>query len=378
MLIPVTFRNRSIGLKLFLAGPHISRGIKLDLYRKGFVIVVVALLALALYWMLAPFLGAITWGIGLAFLLAPLHGWLTRKLKGRAGLSAGIITALVPVLLAGPLVSIGMAFAKQVADLVTLLQQQDLRFDATLVAQLEEYRFIGALAEWLRQNLTATAEQLQGWLFGGIQALLQTLAATSGNLLLSAVDTIMGFFVMLFLLFFLLRDGRQLLSRAVHLVPMEARHRDDLLELLGNTTRAVVYGTVLTAFIQGALIGVGFAIVGLPSAVVFGVLAAFLALLPVTGVALIWVPATVFLASDAQWGWMIFMLIWGSAVSVSDNLLRPILISNQAQVSIVAVFIGVIGGVSAFGVIGVIIGPVLLTFIAALLRFADEKISQQT
>ena len=349
----------------------------MDLYRKDFVIVVAALFALALYWMLAPFWGALAWGIGLAFLLAPVHSWLTRKLKGRAGLSAGIITVLVPVVLAGPLVSLGAAFANQVAELVTHLQQQPLRFDANLLAQLERYPLVGSLAEWLRQNLTATTEQLQGWLVSGAQMLLKSLAATGGNFLLSALGTIVHFFMMLFLLFFLLRDGRQLLNRTVRLVPLEPQRRGELLKLIGNTTRAVVYGEGLTALAQGALVGAGFAIAGLPAAVVFGVLTAVLALLPVGGAALVWAPAVVYLLATSQWGWAIFMLIWGTGVSLSDNLLRPLLISSQAPVSILAVFIGVIGGVSAFGMIGVIIGPVLLTVIAALLRFLDETLSRQ-
>lgn len=350
----------------------------MDLYRKDFVIVVTALFALALYWMLAPFWGALAWGICLAFLLAPLQRWLTRKLRGRAGVSAGIITVLVPVVLAGPLVSLGLAFAQQATDLATRLQQQSLRFDATLLAQLERYPLIGSLAEWLRNNLTATNEQLQGWMVSSARMLLQLLAATGGNFVLSALGTIIHFFMMLFLLFFLLRDGRQLLNRAVRLVPMDPLHRDDLLKLVGNTTRAVVYGTGLTALAQGALVGIGFAIAGLPSAVVFGVLAAALALLPVGGTALVWVPAVIFLAATSQWNWAIFMLVWGSGVTIVDNLLRPLLISSQEPISILAVFIGVIGGISAFGVIGIIIGPVLLTVIAALLRFLDEILSRQS
>jgi predicted PurR-regulated permease PerM len=349
----------------------------LDGYTKDFVIVVAALLAIALYWMLAPLWGALAWGICLAFLLAPVHRWLTRKLKGRANLSAGIITVLVPLLLAGPLVSLGVAFATQVADLVTHLQQQPLRLDTSLLAQLERHPLLGRLAEWLRQNLTATTEQLDGWLVSGAQKLLQSLAATGGNFVLSALGTAVEFFVMLFLLFFLLRDGRQLLGRAVRLVPMEPQRRGELLKLIGDTTRAVVYGEVLTALAQGMLVGIGFAIAGLPSAVVFGVLAAVLALLPVGGSAFVWVPAVVFLAATSQWSWAIFMLIWGLAVSVSDNVMRPLLISSRAPVSILAIFVGVIGGVSAFGMIGVIIGPVLLTVIAALLRFLDETLSPQ-
>ena len=349
----------------------------LYLYRKDFVLVVVALFAIALFWMLAPFWGALAWGICLAFLLAPVQGWLTHKLKGRAGLAAGIITLLVPVILAGPLLSLGAAFANQVADLVTRLQQQPLRFDASLLAQLERYPLIGSLAEWLRQHLTATTEQLQGWLVSGAQMLMKSLAATGGNFLLSALGTFIHFFMMLFLLFFLLRDGRQMLNRAVRLVPMQPQRRGELLKLMGDTIRAVVFGEVLTALAQGALVGIGFAIAGLPSAVVFGVLAAVLALLPVGGAAIAWVPAVVFLAATSQWGWAIFMLIWGTFVSVSDNLMRPLLISSQVPVSTLAVFVGVIGGVSAFGMIGVIIGPVLLTVIATLLRFLDESLSRQ-
>lgn len=349
----------------------------MDDYRKAFVIVVSALFALALYWMLAPFSGALAWGICLAFLLAPVHRWLTRKLKGRADLSAGIITLLVPAVLAGPLVSLGVAFANQVTELVTRLQEEKLRFDIHLLAQLEQYPFIGSLVEWLRQNLTATTEQLQGWLVKGAQLLLQSLAASGGNFLLGALGTVIHFFIMLFLLFFLLRDGRQLLDRVVRLVPMEAQRRGNLLRLMGDTTRAVVYGTGLTALAQGALVGIGFAVAGLPSAVVFGVLAALLALLPVGGAALVWVPAALTLAADSQWGWAFFMLIWGIGVSVADNLLRPLLIASQAPVSMLAVFVGVIGGVSAFGIIGIIVGPVLLTVLVALLRFIDDTLSRQ-
>lgn len=291
----------------------------MDLYTKGFAIVVATLFALALYWMLAPFWGALAWGICLAFLLAPLHRWLERKLKGRTSLSAGIITVLVPALLAGPVVSFGVAFANQAADLVTRLQKQPLRFDAGLLAQLEHYPFIGRLAEWLRQNLTTTTEQLDGWLVSGAQTLLKSLAATGGNFVLSALSTVFHFFIMLFLLFFLLRDGRQMLGRVVRLVPMDLQQRTDLLKLIGDTTRAVVFGEIMTALAQGTLVGIGFAIAGLPSAVVFGALAAILALLPVGGAALVWVPAVIYLAAASQWGWAIFMLIWGLGVPVSDT-----------------------------------------------------------
>lgn len=349
----------------------------MDHYTRDFVIVVAALCTLALYGMLAPFWGALAWSICLAYLLAPMQSWLMRKLKGRANLSAGIITVLVPVLLAGPLLSLGAAFANQVAALAMRLQQQPLRFNTSLLAQLEPNPFIGSVAEWLRHNLAATTEQIDAWLVSGAQMLLQSLAARGGNFVLGALTTFVHFLMMLFLLFFLLRDGRQMLGRVVRLVPMEPQRKSELLKLVGDTTRAVVYGEVLTALFQGALVGIGFAIAGLSSAVVFGVLAAAFALLPVGGTAIVWVPTAIFLAATSQWDGAIFMLIWGTGVSVSDNLVRPLLISRRAPVSTLAVFVGVIGGVSAFGMIGVIIGPVLLTVIVALLRFLDESLSHQ-
>ena len=347
----------------------------LDLYQKVFVIVVVALLAFALYGMLAPFWGALAWAIGLAFLLMPMQRWLAHKLSGRTGIAAAMITIAVPFLLAGPVLSLVAGFANQVAELLARLQQAPLRFDISLLAQLEQNPFIGRLAEWLRDNLTATSAQLQGWLISAAQMLMKSLAASGGDFLLGALNTAIHFFMMLFLLFFFLRDGRQMLARAVRLVPLDSQRRVDLLRLIGETTRAVVYGEVMTAIAQGALVGMGFAIAGLPSAVVFGVLAAFLALLPMIGAGFVWAPAVIYLAATSQWGWALFLLLWGAGVSVSDNLLRPLLISRHAPVSTLVVFVGVIGGVSAFGMIGVIIGPVLLTVIATLLRFLDEAMA---
>lgn len=277
-----------------------SQGVMLDLYTKGFVTFVAALFTLALYWMLAPFWGALAWGICLAFLLAPVHACLKRKLKGHASISAGIITALVPAVLTGPMVSLGVAFANQGTDLVMHMQQQPLRFDVSLLTQMKQYPIVGGLAEWLQQNITATTGQIEGWLVGGAQLLLQSLAATGGSFVLSALSTFIHFFIMLFLLFFLLRDGSQMLARAVRFVPLQPQRRAELLKLIGDTIRAVVYGEIMTAIVQGALVGIGFAFAGLPSAVVFAVPTAILALLPVGGAALVWAPAVVYLFATSQ------------------------------------------------------------------------------
>jgi predicted PurR-regulated permease PerM len=179
--------------------------------------------------------------------------------------------------------------------------------------------------------------------------------------------------MMLFLLFFLLRDGRSILARLTGFIPMEPRPRGQLLGYLGDVTRAVVFGSVATALVQGVFVGVGFAIIGLPSPLVFGVLATIAAFLP-AGSAIVLVPAILYLVFAGRWGAGLFMLAWTAGVAIIDNILRPFLTARQAEVSTLAVFVGAIGGASAFGILGLVIGPVLLGFIAALLKFAEKGV----
>lgn len=350
----------------------------MERYSKAFLIAVVALFAVALYAMLGPFWNALAWSVCLAYLLAPAQSWLTRRLHGRGGAAAGIITALVPALVVIPLLSFSLAFVDQAGQLIRQLKEQPLRFDGSLLAQLESFPVIGQVAGFLRVNLSATTAQLESWLAGGVELLLKTLAGSGGNLLVKLMGDFIDFFLILFLLFFFLRDGRGLLRRVVRLIPIDAQRSAGLLKLVGGTIHGVVYGEVLTALAQGAAVGVGFVIAGLPSAVVFGVVAAVLALLPVGGAALVWAPAVLYLFATSQPGWAIFMLFWGIGVSVADNVMRPLLISSQVPVSTLMVFVGIVGGISAFGLIGMVIGPVLLSVMLAVLRFVEETLPENS
>jgi len=226
----------------------------------------------------------------------------------------------------------------------------------------------------MRENATVSAQQVQEWATNGAQGLLKSAASMGGTLALGVVGSLVGFFMMLFLLFFLLRDGRGILEQLTRFIPVEPARRAKLLSYLADVTLAVVFGSVGTALIQGILAGVGFAIVGLPSPVVFAVLATIAAFLPV-GSAIILIPAVLYLLVVGRWGAAIFLAVWSVAVGLLDNFLRPFLTSQRAEVSTLAVFVGAIGGASAFGVLGLVIGPVLLGFMAALLEFAEESVS---
>jgi len=297
-----------------------------------------------------------------------------RKFNGHAGISAGLFTALTPFLVIAPVSIFATIFVRQGALLIQYLREHSMTSYADVLARVP---LIGRASTWVRDQIPVTADQIQAWLTNSAQSLLKSAAAASGTFALGVVGTLVGFFIMLFLLFFLLRDGRMLLMHGMRLVPISVPQRNKLATYLSDVMHAVVFGHVLTALVQGTLVGIGFTIAGLPSPLVFAVFAIIAAFVPGAGTALVLVPAILYLAVSGRWGAAIFLTVWSAVVAVVDNLLRPYLTGRHADVSTLTVFIGVIGGVSAFGFIGSLIGPVLLALIVALLRFAEESVTRK-
>lgn len=341
-------------------------------YKRVFGLCAALLLGLACYRIIMPFLGPLLWAMFFAFLLHPTHVRLTRRLRNRADSSALLLTLLSCLALLGPLAAFSAAFVQQANSLLSYLQSEIATEARTNLFRLDSPMWQKVLG-WLNANLSVNVSQVRGWLSEGSRMLLQALAGLSGQLFLGALGTAMGLFLTLFFMFFFIRDGAMMLQVARELVPMRADKRSELFEHLAAVTRAVVVGTGLTALIQGALVGIAFLIVQLPSPLVFGVLAGLLALLPFGGTAFVWVPAAIVLATQERWVATIFMLVWGALlVSMIDNFLKPLLISGRAEVATLTIFIGVLGGVAAFGTIGLFMGPVVLALAVALVQFAVE------
>lgn len=346
----------------------------MEFYTKAFFVVLTALVGYALLLVLEPFAGSMAWAIFLAFLLHPAHKWLTRRLMGRDGWSSGLLTGLTPFLLLTPLAFLGMVFVKQARGLVKYIQDSDLHLDSTILTQIEGYPIIGPVARLAREELSVSAVDIQAWLTSSAQTIFKNIASITGGVALSALGVLVAFFFMLFLLFFFLRDGARMFDQLQRLIPVPEEHREQLFHHLASVTRGVFYGIGLTAIVQGILVGIGFAIAGLPSPVVFGVLAAILALLPAGGAAIVWIPGVLYLGAIGHWKMTIFMLVWGIFTSTSDNFLRPVLVSRYAPVSAFMVFVGVVGGIAAFGTIGIVVGPVFLALVAAIIDYFDEYV----
>jgi predicted PurR-regulated permease PerM len=336
-----------------------------------------AALGYALFRIFEPFLAPILWAGLLAFLLYPINTKLRRRLRDRAGSAAGLFTLAVALGLAIPAVVVAVAFAGQASDLAAGASATAARYQIARPSDIFALPFLRDALRWVEGHVPVTALQVQTWLLEESKRLLQRLASSTGSIFLGALGALASTALMLFVLFFFLRDGETMARRIVRVVPLPEEKKRRLGEHLGSVTRAVVFGTLLTAIIQGASVGVGFAIVRLPSPVVFGAIAGVCSLLPVGGTAFVWLPGAIVLAGEGRWGAAIFLALWGLLfVGVLDNVLRPLFISGRAEISTLPVFFGVLGGVAAFGPIGLFLGPVLIALAQALLGFAEENLAE--
>ena len=358
------------------AGHHSDPGIVV--YRRGFALATIALLAVLLYRVTEPFLAPLAWASVLAFLLHPLQVRLAHKWHIRATLAALLLTALTFVLFVGPLALLGGAFASEAGALIGSLQRTITRLQLEDLRSLTDLPVTRQLLAFGEQHLSISAEQLRIWLVTGGQHLLEPLASIGGQAFLGALGTAVSFTLMLFLLFFLLRDGVRMLHAVLGLVPLAANRKQRLAAHLGDVTRAVVFGTLVTSLLQGATVAVGFWLVGLPSPIVFGVVAALLSVLPFGGTAFVWVPAGLWLLFAGRAGAGVFLLAWGALVVVlADNLLRPVLISGRTHVPTLAVFVGVLGGLAAFGLVGLFLGPIVIALTLVLVRATDAWLASR-
>ena len=346
-------------------------------YQRVFALVTAGVLAALLLRIIQPFVGAILWSLLLAVLLHPLQVVLARRLGGRTALASLLVTLAGALLILAPAAGLAVVFARQARDLVGMFQGMADRYHVTRPSDILDVPLLARAVEWIEAMTPVTAEQIQTWVLDGGKTLLAVLVGSSGQFFAGALGALVSVILALFLLFFFLRDGKDMARRALSLVPLSPERRMALADHLSAVTRAVAFGALLTALVQGALVGIAFAIVRLPSPVVFGVLAAVAALLPLVGTALVWLPAAGVLVAQGRLGSALFLAIWGIAVVSSiDNFLRPLVISGRAQISTLPVFLGLLGGISAFGPIGIVLGPVVVALTLALLRFAEEGVTQ--
>jgi len=225
-------------------------------YPRVFALVVAAILGYALFLIFAPFFSALSWAAFLAFLLFPVNLRLRRRLHG-SGSSAGLLTLLAPIVILLPLSALSIEFVSQISALLQKLQRSAKQWDIKTFSDLQQFPMIARANDWLQSHAGISAVQVQTWLVSGTQQVLQRAAGVSGSFFLGALDSLFSFAIMLFLLYFFLQDGDVMMTRARALIPLDDARKERLFVQLGAVTRAIVFGTSITAVAQGAMVGIG-------------------------------------------------------------------------------------------------------------------------
>jgi len=350
--------------------PHEDRMKPLDprataLFSQKGLAVLLVVVSLALGWILLPFYGALMWGAIVALLFAPLYRRLVARLNGRRNSAALVTVLLVLLIVVLPFAFITASLAREAAAIYQAVQSGELN-PATLFRGVFD-----ALPMWVKGLLQRFGlvdfEALQRWAANGLAQGSKLIATQAVNIGQDTFNFVVGLFIMLYLAFFLIRDGDALARIIKRAIPLEAEHKQELLDQFATVVRATVKGNVVVAIVQGALGGVALAFLGVRGALLWGVLMAFLSLLPAVGAALVWLPVALYLLVTGSVWQGVALIAWGVVViGLVDNLLRPILVGRDTQMPDWLVMITTLGGMALLGINGFVIGPAIAAmFIAA-------------
>ena len=314
---------------------------------------------------LRPFFGVAAWSTVLAITCYPFHQRLVRR-NGRVALSAFITSALMVLAVLVPLVFIGGVAVNQLLTLGDSLRQAFLDPDGM------SRRVTAALAP-LTQRLGLDANAIVAW----ASAHASEWVAGAGQYTMSAAAGVGGaalsFALIAVATFLLLRHGETLVATIPDLLPFERTRSEALLLRIRDVVHASMHGVVTIATIQGVLCGGMFWLLGIPAAALWGLVTVFASMVPFVGTAAVWVPGTVYLLAIGAWPKAIVLAVWGAAiVSSVDNFLRPRLVAGRVRLSGLAMFVAMLGGLQAFGALGIILGPVLFATAAAILDVLRE------
>jgi predicted PurR-regulated permease PerM len=313
---------------------------------------------IAFAWILRPFYGTILWGLVIAILFHPLNLHFRKTMGQRKGLASAATVLLVIVIVILPLLLISASLGQQASSVYRRVQSGELDF------VLYFQRILDALPSWMREILNYFGlndlNSARNKLTGALTQASQFIAASAFGIGLSALDFVVGLGVMLYLLFFLLRDGDALLKRVQSVVPLGAEQKTLLLSRTSLVIRATVKGGISVAAIQGILGGLAFWLLGIPAPLLWAVVMALLSLLPAIGAALVWGPVALYLLAMGNIWEGVFLVAYGILViGLVDNLLRPFLVGKSTKLPDYLVLISTLGGIEIFGLNGFVIGPLV-------------------
>ncbi len=330
--------------------------------------------ALILGFMLVePFIHTIIISSALAIIFSPVYAWLNVRLRGQNAIAAGLTVAIVVFALILPLAFLVWGLVTQGMSSLTAISHWADNTDFNTL--LRDERFAPYLA-WLRETFPFLHIDE-----AAIQTRFLTLARGISQYMLDASTVLVGnmaklllrFFLMIFMVFYFLVEGSAIVHKLKYLAPLRTHQEDILIDSMQRVARAVLFGSVLIAVLQGLVGGLGLYIVGIPP-LFWGTMMGLAAFIPIIGTGLVWIPATAYMFFFGDKNWALFMLLWNVLIVTNiDTILRPLLMKKAAQVSPFYIFLAILGGINAFGALGIFYGPLILSFLMVMLQIYGEE-----
>lgn len=340
-----------------------------------------ACIGVTLYFLLrvySPFITVLIFAAILATAVYPLYKWVLKLFQGRAKGASLVTCLLVLVFILVPLLVFVVLLGRQAFDAYKYIQ------DSVMNGALDPYlkwQNGGMIYDWLGflrdhggNMVDFESFNLRESITGSAQAVTTFIATQSANLLKGIGWLFINLFIMLFSMYYFFKDGGLIMKKITALSPLPSRHEEELFRKFYEISHAALYGIFLTAVAQGIIGGIGFAIAGIPSPLFWGTAIALFSLVPVIGTATIWLPASVVLLLTGNVWEGVFLFFYGLLiVSTVDNFLRAYFIGERAKMNQLLTFLSVFGGIWAFGLIGVIFGPLILTLFFAFLHIYEKE-----
>lgn len=325
------------------------------------------------YRIASPFINTIILTVVLAVLVHPAHLRILRWMKGRETLAACVTTGLLVVTILVPCFVFITGLLDQSVHTLAGVNEWVRTTDLKQALHLD---VINEQLRWLQKKLPfldVKTLDLQSRILEASRTFGQAFFSYSTQVVANVTAIIFRFLLMVLLIFYFLRDGRRIVERLRYLTPLREEQEVVILDNLQKVLRSFFLGTLVIAVGQGIAGGIGLAIAGLP-ALFWGTMMGFTSFIPVIGSSIIWIPATLYLVLIGQWGWAIFLVAWCIlVVSTIDTVLRPVFLRGGSQLPILVIFLSILGGMSVFGPIGILYGPLILSFVMVMLQiYGDE------
>ena len=330
-----------------------------------------ALLLLILYLalqILSPFIEAIAWAAILAIVVYPVYAWLSNLLRGRGTVAALIVTVLITLLIVFPAFRIAGFLSQEAVELAKTVRELANGDELEAWKGVPWVKELQRLWESVSFELASFDVDLKKIAVQGAQAASGFLVSQIKEIAQDLFIFVVNFIVALFTFFFLLRDGKGLCDKFRSLLPMDQERQAHLFENIVNSLFGVIHGCLLTAMVQGLLAGLAYWFLGVPFSILLGVATAFAALFPIGGSTLVSIPACAYLFFQGAYLKAAILLAWSlGVVGTVDNILKPLFIGSRLRLPILFLFFSILGGLKLFGVLGLILGPVIFALLAALL-----------